>query len=136
MSKNYGLWVKQAQEGCDYSISCGETVYALNASTLDEAISKSYRIMFGVMDEEGNLEEAGIDHADWKDYEEPELNGLEWATLIDLTDAVNILASGRKWYKDEKEFRIKSLDSKILADEEARELAELARLKAKWENSQ
>jgi len=33
----YALWLKQSGEGCDYTIGCGERIYPLEATTLEEA---------------------------------------------------------------------------------------------------
>lgn len=46
-------YVKQAGEGCDYTIACGETMWTLDAKTREDAVIELERKVVGSRDEYG-----------------------------------------------------------------------------------
>lgn len=48
----YILHLKQRYEGCDYSISCGETLRLLESTDRDEALKETEEIIIGVEEDE------------------------------------------------------------------------------------
>lgn len=103
----------QVGEGCDYMISCGETLWILDATTKEEAIKELKRRVIGEWDD---------DEQDFDDSCE-ELSEL---TLFKVSEKENMPLGN--WDKEVKAFK-KTAKNKRKNDEEK---AEYERLKAKF----
>jgi hypothetical protein len=42
---NYVVYAKQKAEGCDYSIACGECLYDLNSTNMEDALQEAEKMI-------------------------------------------------------------------------------------------
>lgn len=87
----------QVGEGCDYNISCGEILWALDATTKEEAIKELKRKVIGEWDD---------DEQDFDDACE----ALSELTLIEVSEKEDIPLD--QWYKEAKDFKIRQKKQK------------------------
>ena len=119
-------WIAYVVEdnGCDYTLACGHIAYALKSVTQEEAWEEIYSILYH-------------DHNDEKDegegLDESSERQLSHVILLQVTKIKRVLDEMRDTHK-EKQDAIRN--GKAVLDEinkQQNEIAELARLKAKYE---
>jgi len=103
-------------EGCKYMISCGETLWELEASTCDEAVKELKTRVIGEVDEDGDLEDGY-----WGESK------LEDITLFEIINREQMPLD--KWYSEGQEI----MDNKEIATKEQAEKIQLKHLKEKYE---
>jgi len=110
--------VVQKNEGCDYTIACGEAVWRLKASTKTEAIEELRQKVLGEYLPEYNEWEEGY----WNE------DGLAEVTLFEVGNEYKVDIS--QWYKDAEAYveKMKCEKAKVVEREE------YERLKKKFEN--
>lgn len=113
--------VKQAREGCDYTIACGETLWELEATTRVGAIEELRERILGEWLPEYGEYEGGC----WDEWGEGDLGKVE---LIEV--AKRELLPVETWYSKAKEA---AKQEKVKATQQA-ERREYERLKGKYEN--
>lgn len=114
-------YVKQAREGCDYTIACGETLWELEAATRSEAIDELKRMVLGEWVPEDGEYEGGC----WDEWGEGDLGKVE---LIEVERRE--LLPIEIWYSKAKG---KIEQGKVDVTQQA-ERMEYKRLKAKYDS--
>ena len=107
----------QSGEGCDYMISCGETLLPLIAKTKEEAIKELKEKVIGKYDPKYNCYEEGYQG-------EQELSRV---TLYEISNMTPIPVD--EWYKEAEKY-IKKEEKKLT---EEKEKIEYEKLKSKYE---
>ena len=108
-------YLEQEGTGCDYTIACGRKMIRLEGATIEEAMRE--------------LKDKVIWPDDKVGFPEELYNSLAKATIFEVACTYNAPVSG--WYNEEKDRNLH-----LEKSEEARvELAELARLKDKYESA-
>jgi len=119
-------WIAYVVEdnGCDYTLACGHIAYALKSVTQEEAWEEIYSILYHDHNDE-NDEGEGLD--------ESRERKLSHVILLEVTKIKRVLEEMRDIHKEKQEAIRKG---KAILDEinkQQNEIAELARLKAKYE---
>lgn len=117
----YIAHVVQEGEGCDYMISCGETVWELEAENENEALIELKERIIGVWDADFYMYHGGY----WDEDE------LESVTLFEVSKEISLPI--KQLYNEATQYEKNQIAAKT-QDKERKEYERLkARLKAKFE---
>ena len=114
----YIAHVVQEGESCDYMISCGETVWELEAENENAALIELKQRIIGVWDAAFNVYEDGY----WNEDE------LERVTLFEVNKEISLPI--KEWYRAARKYEKNQIAAKTQEDKERKEYE---RLKAKFE---